>query len=93
MKMIIMKNLRTDEERKKDNGPLRLVNLITKTQGQSLLSNGGVGQTLAWVTPDPRLYDSGLQGIFMLLCPHTSASPCSLTFVSAILVLSHIKPR
>lgn len=88
-----MKNLRADEERKKDHGPLRLVNPITKTQGQSIVFNGGVALTLAWVTPNPSLYVSVLQGIFMLLRPHTSASLRSLTFVSAILVLSCVEPR
>lgn len=93
MLVIITNNLRSDEERNKGHGPLRLGNFVVTIQGESTLSNDGVAQILARVTPNTRLYLSTLQSISMLLQPHTSVSPCSQTHMHAIWVLSCIKLR
>lgn len=68
-------------------------NFVVTIQGESTLSNDGLAQILAWVTPNSRSYLSTLQRISMLLQPHTSVSPCSQTHMHAILVLSCIKLR
>lgn len=93
MLVIIMKNLRPDEERNKGYGPLRLVNFVVKIQGGSTLSNDGVAQILAWVTPNSSSYLRTFQRISMLLHPHTSVPPCCQTLMHAVLVLSCMKPR